>query len=93
MPKEIENGIAITLKDIYDNQREQGHVLKDIQRQAKETNGRVTELESLSWEVKVKNHPYRFTLLVVVALSFLVSDLRHPVLNFVLSLVGLPSAF
>ena len=95
MPKTNEdgNGIAITIKDIYDRQLEHGVILQDISRQANETNGRVTALENLSWEMKVKNHPYRFTLLVVVALSFVVSDLRHPILNFILSTVGLPTAF
>lgn len=76
----------ITHKDVYQELLKQRKIQNDILEQAKKTNGRVTKLEGSSIGLWIANHPFKFTTFVVVLMSFLISDLRHPIIDFIASL-------
>ena len=54
--------------------------LDKIHEQTKKTNGRVTRLESQSLGRWVSNHPFKFSIGVLVTIATVISDLRHPII-------------
>ena len=52
-----------------------------------ETNGQVKLLKRFSVGLWVRNNPLKFTGIVLVTFSILVSDIRHPLVSFLVSLV------
>lgn len=78
--------IKITHKDVYEEVKAQRKILEGILEQAKLTNGRVTKIESKSLGLWISNHPFKFATFTTGALSFLISDLRVPIIEFITSI-------
>ena len=76
----------ITNQDVYDELLAQRKIKEDILAQAKLTNGRVTKLEKRSIGNWVSNHPYKFAGFVIVFLATVISDIRHPLIAFIMKL-------
>ena len=75
----------ITNQDVYKEVQKHHTVLNEILEQTKKTNGRVTVLEKKSIGVWIANHPFKFTVFVLVFVSIVISDLRHPLLDLLTS--------
>jgi len=61
----------------------QGEILEH----AKFTNGRLAKVEAKSLGLWITNHPFQFTAYVLVAVSVLISDIRHPVIDLITGLI------
>lgn len=55
-----------------------------IHKQTQLTNGRVTVLEKRSLGNWISNHPFRFTVFILIFTSLVISDIRQPVLEILL---------
>ena len=76
----------VTNQDIYKKLNEMGDVQQKILAHAKYTNGRVTVIEKKSIGLWISNHPFKFSAFCLMFFSFVISDIRHPLINFVTSL-------
>lgn len=79
--------MKITNKDVYDKLTEQSKTLNEILEHARLTNGRVTALENKSIGVWIRNNPFKFTIFIIVLMSILISDFRHPLISFLASFI------
>ena len=86
------------IKDLKEYLKETLGDLKDVQsnilEQTTRTNGRVTKLEGemvqatkKSIGIWISNHPWKFVMFALIVLSFLVSDIRHPITEFLFRLI------
>jgi hypothetical protein len=73
----------ITNEDIYSQLQELTCLAKATHEQACKTNGRVTNLEKRSLGMWIARHPFKFTSFVLITISFLVSDIRHPMIDLI----------
>ena len=78
--------ITITNEDIYKEIQHVKEVGEKTLEQALRTNGRVTSLEKKSIGVWISHHPLRFAIYVLVFFSFVISDIRHPIIDMVMKL-------
>jgi hypothetical protein len=78
--------VRVTQQMIYEQQLKHEEKLHEILEQTKRTNGRVTQLESRSIGMWIAEHPWKFTATALVMLSFLISDIRHPIVDFIIKL-------
>jgi len=84
----------ITNADVYKELQQQHATLKDVLEQTKRTNGRVTELEKRA-EINegkillniISKYPFRFTIFILAFISFVVSDIRHPLFDLLIKLL------
>lgn len=81
--------VKYTNKNIMDKLQEQDNTLNEILNHAKETNGRVTVLETKSIGMWVSNNPFKFVLFVILFIAMVISDFRHPLMNLFTSLIKL----
>jgi hypothetical protein len=77
----------ITNHDVYKELVKQGKVQNQILEQAKKTNGRVTKLEKISIGMWIACHPVRFAMFCMVFMGVVISDIRHPLVSFLMSLI------
>jgi len=84
---------TITNEDIYKELMHLKEVGQKTLEQAVKTNGRVTSLEertkaneNKSIGIWITNHPFKFAGIVMVFFSFVISDIRHPMLELVRNL-------
>ena len=77
----------ITNKDVYEKVMEQSKTLNEILEHARLTNGRVNKLECKSIGVWIANNPFKFTVFIIVLLSIIISDFRHPMIAFLASFI------
>jgi hypothetical protein len=75
--------ITITNEDIYKELKEIKELGIKTHDQACKTNGRVTALEHKSIGVWISRHPFKFATFILITLSFLVSDIRHPMIDLI----------
>ena len=75
--------ITITNEDIYKTLHEVKEMAEKTLVQACKTNGRVTNLEKRSLGMWIARHPFKFTAFVLIVISFLVSDIRHPMIDLI----------
>jgi hypothetical protein len=73
----------ITNEDIYQTLQEVKKLGELTHDQACKTNGRVTALEHKSLGMWISKHPFKFAAFVLIAISFLVSDIRHPMIDLI----------
>jgi hypothetical protein len=78
--------ITITNEDIYKELQHVKEVGEKTLTQALVTNGRVTQLEKKSIGVWVSQNPLRFSIYLLVFFSFVISDVRHPIMDLVMKL-------
>ncbi len=55
-----------------------------IHEQTQKTNGRVTILEKRSVGNWISNHPFKFTIFILIITTIVISDIRHPMLEILL---------
>jgi hypothetical protein len=73
----------ITNEDIYSELVELKKLATATHEQACKTNGRVTNIEHKSIGIWISRHPFKFTAFVLITISFLVSDIRHPMIDLI----------
>jgi hypothetical protein len=73
----------ITNEDIYSELQHLKEVGQRTLEQATRTNGRVTNLEKRSLGMWIARHPFKFAAYVLIVISFLVSDIRHPMIDLI----------
>ena len=81
-----EFNVRYTNKDIIERIEEVNTVAQAVLVQAKRTNGRVTTLETRSLGYWIGKNPIKFAVYFAAFLAIVVSDLRTPILNFLLGL-------
>ena len=86
MPKS-DTFIKITNKDIFVKLEGLKEVTDKIHNHAQKTNWRVTLLEKKSVGVWISNNPVRFALILIIFLSIVISDIRHPFINYLQTLI------
>jgi hypothetical protein len=74
--------ITITNEDIYKELQHLKEVGQATLEQACRTNGRVTNLEKRSIGMWIARHPFKFTLIVIVVISFLTAETREALFNY-----------
>ena len=73
----------ITNEDIYKELQEIKEMGIKTHDQACRTNGRVTALEKKSIGMWVSQNPLKFAMYVLVFFSFVISDIRHPLIDLI----------
>ena len=81
-----EEFMTITNKDIYEEIQHVKAVGEQTLAQALKTNGRVTDLEKKSIGVWISRHPFKFAMYVMIFFAFVISDIRHPMLELIKNL-------
>jgi len=76
----------ITNEDIYTELVDLKKLAESTHAQACKTNGRVTVLERKSIGVWISLHPIKFATSCLISISFLISDIRHPLIDLLLKL-------
>ena len=61
-------------------------LLKDTHKQTVKTNGRVSVLEKKSLGLWFSNHPFKFALAFMMFTVIVISDLRHPLVEFIMKM-------
>jgi hypothetical protein len=74
--------ITITNEDIYKELQHLKEVGQATLDQAMKTNGRVTKLEKVSIGNWIANHPFKFTLGVIIFISLLTPEAREIVFTY-----------
>jgi len=79
--------VEYSFKSVMDKLSDQDDTLTKIHKQVKATNGRVTTLEKVGIGIWIRNNPFKFTLGALTLFSIVISDIRHPILAFIQSLI------
>jgi len=79
--------VRYTNKDIMDKLSSLGDKLDDVHVQAKRTNGRVNNLEAKSVGLWISNHPFKFFLFSLIFIAIVISDIRQPLVAFLLRFI------
>ncbi len=77
----------ISNEDIYNELQHIKEMGQKTFEQACKTNGRVLVLEKKSIGMWIGKHPFKFSLFVLAFFSLTISDLRHPLINFLIGLI------
>jgi len=72
----------ITNEDIYSELQHLKEVGQKTLEQACRTNGRVNVLEKRSVGMWISNHPFKFTIIIIVFISLLTPETRDAIFNF-----------
>jgi hypothetical protein len=72
----------ITNEDIYRTLQEVKQLGELTHEQACRTNGRVSYLEKKSIGIWISNHPFKFTIIIIVFISLLTPETREAIFNF-----------
>lgn len=91
MAKKEELKVTYSVKELVEGLHDKIDTMKTVQeqtlKQATKTNGRVTTLEKRSIGLWVSLHPFQFTLYALILLAILISDVRHPLIQIITSLL------
>jgi hypothetical protein len=71
----------ITNEDIYRTLQEVKELGEKTHSQACKTNGRVSYLEKKSIGIWIANHPFKFTILIIILISLLTPETREAIFN------------
>lgn len=85
----VEYKLSDVIKSIRDEGKAQQKILNEILSHQKITNGRVTRLERSSIGNWVKNNTLKAIVFGMMIITMLVSDIRHPLIKGLISLIGL----
>jgi hypothetical protein len=77
----------ITNEDIYSELQHLKEVGQKTLEQACRTNGRVNVLEKRSIGMWISNHPFKFTIIIIVFISLLTPETRDAIFNFATKLI------
>lgn len=78
--------VRVTQQMIYEQQLKHEEKLHQILEQTMRTNGRVTKLEATSVGMWISNNPFKFAMCVLVFISVVISDIRHPLIDFLMKI-------
>lgn len=79
--------VEITNDTVYDKLLEMEATISEILVEAKRTNGRITRLEKKSLGMWIVNNPYKFAIGFMVVMSIIISDFRHPIIDWFITLI------
>lgn len=78
--------VKYTNKDIMKKLDDMDEKIDKVHEQALKTNGRVNNLELKSIGLWISNNPFKFAIGLLAFTAIVISDIRHPVIEFLLKL-------
>ncbi len=93
-----ETSVKYTVKEIvgkiHEETKAQSLKLDAINTQVQLTNGRVTKLETISsklervsWGNWIRNHPYKFAIMMTSFFGVVISDFRQPIIEWIIKTI------
>jgi hypothetical protein len=79
--------VKISANTIMDKLESMHDTQKEMLAHQKITNGRVAQLESKSIGMWIRNHPFKFAIFTALFFSIVISDIRHPAFELIISII------